>query len=312
MFFVERASPMLPSLPLNSSLAIPNGFQMQSKIGSTILYLVCLTLGALFLMSLVISFNHPPAKIHGWLLVAAKAFGLHNVYDVMRFKSKDSASSLTFIAFVCGALLIFQSVHIAITLGPTMQAHADTMESVNAIIWTTIAIALIHGCVYCLCGAAFWLPAVKKLLIGYQPEDFDDDELNSEMDKYGVSLGPAITMSGPEFLEWLKENQSDQPLDGIGLYIKIPESLVPEERHKKYANPIGSFLQAEELGYVNGGGTLISTPKKQITHVGIDVVMFDRETGIEAVVEILRQLNAPSETEIYVDDEVINVWRHSV
>ena len=279
---------------------------MQSKLGSIILHLACLILGALFLLSIVTKFSQPPAKISGWLSVAAKAFGLYNVYDVIRFKNKVSASSLRFIALIFGVLSIVQGVFIAISLGPTMQANAETMAPFNAIIWTTIALVLIEGCVQCLCGAAFWLPAVKRLLIDYESEEYD--EFDSEIDQYGVSLGPAITMSGPEFLKWLEENKDNQSSDGIGLYIKIPEPLLPEQRHKKYADPISSFLTAENLGYINGGGTSMTADKTQITSVGVEVIVYDRETGVDAVVQILRELEAPSGTQIYVEDDIINVW----
>lgn len=279
---------------------------MQSKLGSIILHLACLILGALFLLSIVTKFSHPPAKISGWLSVGAKAFGLYNIYDVIRFKNKVSASSLAFIALILGALAIFQGVFIAASLGPVMQANAETMAPLNTIIWTTIAFVLIDGFVYCLCGAAFWLPAVKRLLIDYESEEYD--EFDSEIDEYGVSLGPAITMSGPEFLKWLEENADDQPSDGTWLYIKFPEPLLPEQRHRKYDDQIGSFLAAKNLGYINGGGTSMTADKTQITSVGVEVVVYDRQTGVDAVVQILRELEAPSGTQIYVEDDIINVW----
>ena len=112
---------------------------------------------------------------------------------------------------------------LAASLAPVMQANAEAMEPVNRLIWTIIAAVVIDGCVQCLCGAAFWLPAVKRLLIDYESEEYD--EFDSNIDQYGVSLGPAITMSGPEFLKWLEENADDQPSDGTWLYIKFPEPL---------------------------------------------------------------------------------------
>ena len=279
---------------------------MQSKLGSIILHLACLILGALFLLSIVTKFSQPPAKISGWLSVAAKAFGLYNVYDVIRFKNKVSASSLRFIALIFGVLSIVQGVFIATSLGPVMQANAEGMEPVNRLIWTIIAVVVIDGCVQCLCGAAFWLPAVKRLLIDYESEEYD--EFDSEIDESEISLGPAITMSGPEFLKWLEENADDQPSDGTWLYIKFPEPLLPEQRHRKYDDQIGSFLAAKNLGYISGGGTSMTADKTQITSVGVEVIVYDRETGVDAVVQILRELKAPSGTNIYVEDDIINVW----
>ena len=52
----------------------------------------------------------------------------------------------------------------------------------------------------------------------------------------------------------------------------------------------------------------MTADKTQITSVGVEVIVYDRETGVEAVVQILRELEAPLETKIYVENNIINVW----
>ena len=52
----------------------------------------------------------------------------------------------------------------------------------------------------------------------------------------------------------------------------------------------------------------MTADKTQITSVGVEVIVYDRETGVDAVVQILRELEAPSGTQIYVEDDIINVW----
>ena len=59
---------------------------------------------------------------------------------------------------------------------------------------------------------------------------------------------------------------------------------------------------------ISGGGTSMTADKTQITSVGVEVIVYDRETGVDAVVQILRELKAPSGTNIYVEDDIINVW----
>lgn len=262
----------------------------------------------MFLNSLVMKFIHPPAGIRDWINVALRAWGLYCVYNVIRFKSEDSAWFLWFAGLLLGASAIFSTVMVASALGPVMQDTED-LKPINNLIWTAITVGLVEGCVQFLCGAAFWLPSVKNFLASHRPDDWEFDEYAPESDDPEISFGPAITMSGPEFMEWLKENESDQPPNGIGLYIKIPESLSPDERYNKYAKPIGDYLEAGELGYVDGGGTMISKDKKEIQFVGIDAVVFEREPGIAAVIEILQELKAPLKTEIHLgDEEILNVW----
>jgi len=207
-----------------------------------------------------------------------------------------------------GGSSIFQFAIVANSLGKVLEAN-EAIEPLNNVIRMTMTVVLVVGCVQCLCGAAFWLPTVKNVLAIHRSEGLDDDWFNSEPNDLGISLGPAITMSGPEFLEWVKENEGDQSSGGLGVYIQISESLLPEDRHKKYENPIHDFLKAGDFGYVDGGGTMMGAEQKQIEFIGIDAVVFEREAGVEAVIQILRELDAPKGTEIRLGDEdVVNVW----
>ena len=80
-------------------------------------------------------------------------------------------------------------------------------------------------------------------------------------------------------------------------YVRIPESLDPEQRINKYEIPIGSALQHNRLGKVSGGGTQLG-PNKTIAYCGIDVVLRERVRGLEFLRLELARLGAPPETVI--------------
>lgn len=281
---------------------------MNSKFGGTIFYLVCAILGALFLMSVVTSISRPPSSFTSWMILFVKAFGLYCVYDVIRFKNIDSASYLRFVGLLVGGSSLIQIAIIASSLGKVMEAN-EGIEPFNKIVWMTVTVAATVGGIYCLCGAAFWLPAVKRFLASHQSEDFEDDFFDSEVDEFGVSIEPYFSGSVKEFMAFIEKEEPGPTLEKAGyfLYIKIPESLLPDERHKKYAEPIHDFLEAGNFGFTDGGGTMIGA-EKHIEYIGIEAVVHEREVGVEAVIRILRQLDAPRGTQIHVEDEIVDVW----
>lgn len=274
---------------------------MNSKTSSVILYLACLILGIMFSLTLLASFVSPPVRFSGWVSIAARAYGLYCIYRVIRFKERDAASNLSFVAVLLSVSSFVRFVIIASRTGQILNAGPD-MFPLNNILWFTLAVMLVEGCMMCICGALLWLPSVKKLLASDSSHlEFNDD---------GISIGPPITMSGPEFLQWTAQQSPGQSPEGHSLYIKIPEPLLPDERGQKYAQPIDDILEENDLGYVDGGGTMIGRQQNQIEFIGIDAVIFDREKGLEAVIQLLQKLNAPEGTEIHLldEDKMMNVW----
>ena len=81
------------------------------------------------------------------------------------------------------------------------------------------------------------------------------------------------------------------------LYIKIPEQVMPEERAKKYEDPINELLSRQRLGEVSGGGTML-TKDKQIEYVGVDVDVTDPQKAIPLLVAKLKEIGAPKGTVI--------------
>jgi hypothetical protein len=79
------------------------------------------------------------------------------------------------------------------------------------------------------------------------------------------------------------------------LYIAIPERIMPEERGKKYEDPINELLSQHRLGEVSGGGTML-TKEKQIEYVGVDVDVTDPEKAIPLLVAKLKEIGAPKGT----------------
>ncbi len=81
------------------------------------------------------------------------------------------------------------------------------------------------------------------------------------------------------------------------LYIKIPEQIMPEERGKKYEDPINELLSQHQLGEVSGGGTMF-TEDKQIEYVGVDLDVTDPQKAIPLLVAKLKEIGAPKGTVI--------------
>ncbi|MBE2180806.1 MAG: hypothetical protein IAE97_10070 [Chthoniobacterales bacterium] len=75
-------------------------------------------------------------------------------------------------------------------------------------------------------------------------------------------------------------------------YLKIPENIGPEERGRKYEDPIQAALDRSELGQVTGGGSQLGEGKT-VEFCGIDVVTSERDLGLKLLKRELVRLNAP-------------------
>lgn len=73
------------------------------------------------------------------------------------------------------------------------------------------------------------------------------------------------------------------------IYIRLPEPLEPLDRSARYGDPLDAELQLAGLGYVSGGGSLLSDEDEQgerhIIFSGIDV----DTTAVDAARRLLRQ-----------------------
>ena len=92
-------------------------------------------------------------------------------------------------------------------------------------------------------------------------------------------------------------------------YIRIPESLLPEERGEKYEEPLAAALRAARLGRVCGGGTKPG-PGKTIAYCGVDVVVRERVRGLEVLRSKLIELGAPPET--VIEEFIPKLCEHSL
>jgi len=87
---------------------------------------------------------------------------------------------------------------------------------------------------------------------------------------------------------------------GLFVFVRIPDPVLPIERGTKYEDPIGASLLAAQLGEVTGGGTQMGRPKadgtSDIEWVGVDVQLSDGEAGLELLRQKLKELGAPKGT----------------
>ncbi|MFO0865147.1 MAG: hypothetical protein U0744_10940 [Gemmataceae bacterium] len=86
-------------------------------------------------------------------------------------------------------------------------------------------------------------------------------------------------------------------------YVLIREPLGPMDRGDKYEEPLAAALG--HLGDVTGGGSQLGEGNS-IEYCGIDIVVNDRDRGLEAIRKCLRTCGAPDDTVI---EEYIPVFQ---
>jgi len=92
-------------------------------------------------------------------------------------------------------------------------------------------------------------------------------------------------------------------------YIRIHESLGPMDRGDRYEDPLGNVLEQNALGRVTGGGSQLGE-NDTIEYCGIDVVVADRDLGLQLIKKSMRELNASDTTVI---EEYLPEYRdHSI
>jgi len=87
-------------------------------------------------------------------------------------------------------------------------------------------------------------------------------------------------------------------------YVRIPVSLQPMERSERFEDPLNEALTVADLGEVAGGGSQLGE-NDTIAYCGLDVVVKDRDRGLEVIRLVMRKLGAPEGTVI---EEFLPVW----
>jgi len=112
----------------------------------------------------------------------------------------------------------------------------------------------------------------------------------------------------PEFrnrIEVLTEFAQDAATRGEHMfYIRIPAGLRPLDRGEVFEDPLQDALTASGLGEVTGGGSQLGE-RDAIEYCGIDVVVNDRDRGLEVIRSTMKRLAAPPGTVI---EEFVPEW----
>lgn len=94
----------------------------------------------------------------------------------------------------------------------------------------------------------------------------------------------------------------EEPDDTSFIYVLLPMPLEPDEREVRFGAPIDAELQLTALGYVSGGGQLLSAPdedgRRTIQYCGIDVDAVDVDAARELLRFHLPMLGCPAGAEI--------------
>ena len=80
-------------------------------------------------------------------------------------------------------------------------------------------------------------------------------------------------------------------------YVRIPGDIQPLERGDRFEDPLQKALEAEDLGNVTGGGSQMGEGST-VEFCGLDIVLRDRERGLELIRSVMRRLGAPHDTVI--------------
>ena len=87
-------------------------------------------------------------------------------------------------------------------------------------------------------------------------------------------------------------------------YVRIPASIQPLERGELFEDPLHQVLMSAGLGEVTGGGSQLGE-NETIAYCGLDVIVKDRDRGLQLIRSTMRKLAAPEGTVI---EEFLPVW----
>lgn len=91
-----------------------------------------------------------------------------------------------------------------------------------------------------------------------------------------------------------RRGRRSPPSRGHFVFVKIMDQVGAMERNRKYGKPLNEALQAHGVGIVTGGGVQMDRSNTQIAWIGLDVELFDLETGPELLRQHLRDIGVPA------------------
>ena len=97
-------------------------------------------------------------------------------------------------------------------------------------------------------------------------------------------------------------SHGEEPADTLFIYVRMPTPLEPEEREVRFGDPLDAELRLARIGYVSGGGQLLSAPDEDgnsdILYCGIDVDTTDVDAARGLLRDHLPGLGCPVGTAI--------------
>ena len=75
-------------------------------------------------------------------------------------------------------------------------------------------------------------------------------------------------------------------------YVRIPGNIEPLERGDRFEDPLDAALEEAGIGSVSGGGSQMGEGST-VEYCGLDVVVTDRERGIEIIRRVLQASECP-------------------
>lgn len=101
---------------------------------------------------------------------------------------------------------------------------------------------------------------------------------------------------------FLQPKAIDKGSDTSLVFIHLPEAIEPEVREARYEAPLEAELQLSGLGWVSGGGTLMSAEEadgsREILSCGVDVDAYDVPAALELLRAHLPSLSCPVGTRL--------------
>lgn len=97
-----------------------------------------------------------------------------------------------------------------------------------------------------------------------------------------------------------------EPSETELVFVVLPGSIEPEAREQRFGDPLDAELRLAGVGYVSGGGSLLSGPDKndrrEIIYAGVDVDTLDVDAARELLRAHLPELGCPDCTRVQYDD----------
>ena len=98
----------------------------------------------------------------------------------------------------------------------------------------------------------------------------------------------------------------EDPANTELIYVYLPELIEPEERHARYEAALDAELRLRSLGYVSGGGTLLSEAhedgSRDILSAGVDVDATDVAAARALLRDELPSLGCPAGTQLMYEE----------